>query len=341
MYTNGFDLDAVLPALKGRIGWSSESGNVRKFESFHALAQEQNLRDTQPTENITDEAFTNYKDDLEDQIIQRCLSSVFSTPEYLDQVLLHKRIPGTAKQLITNTDQFCGLRIRIAPDFSISTWIKSVTLLFDSTITFHLYLYEDGNPEPLTTIEVDTVANVPTVFELEDLLLSYASLQSTNFYFGYYQNDLLNAKAIREQVCWNKTRCFGVDSFTIDRSKVASGEFNTSYTYDTFGINAEMHSFRDYTYKIVNAPHLFDEAIGLSMVYFLIEQILSTTRSTSAERILKSGFEKIELTHYLYGSVPAMGVAKITGLNEVINKKFSDIRESIFPKPKAITVNLC
>jgi hypothetical protein len=338
-YSNGFDLDAILPALTSRVGWRSEN-LVRSFESFHALCTEQNLRDVQPTENISDADFEDYRDSIKKDVIQRCLSSVFNEPEYIDQVLLHNRNPYQIRQVINSSDVFCGIRIRIIPDFGISTWIKTLTLFFDSNVTFNLYLYQDGNPQFLESVEVDAIANQPTVFDIEDLLLSYANYQSTVFYLGYYQNDLGSAKAIREQVCWSPSKAFGAYSFSMPRADVA--KFNPAvFSYDTYGINAELHSFRDYTYKILRSPHLFDEAIGLSMVYYVLEQIISTTRSNSTERILKGSFEAIELKHYLYGSVPAMGVAKTTGLNEIINKKFLDIRESFCPKLKAQTVSLC
>jgi hypothetical protein len=338
-YTNGFNSEVILPALKGRIGWRSASGVVRNFEEFHALCTEQNLRDVQPNATITNDEWEIEKGKIEDGIINRCLSSVFSKPEYQEQVLLHRRWHGSVNQLIENSDLFVGIRIGIAPDFGITSVIKTVTLLFDSNVTFHLYLYQDGNPEPIGDVEVSAEANKPTVFDVDDLFLSYADTQSTVFYFGYFQNDLGSAKAIRQQVSWNVAKCFAARSFSMKRSEVPN--FLPSYSYDAYGINAEMHSFKDYTAKIKRSAHLFDEVIGLSMVAYVIEQILATTRSNSTDRILKGGIEKISLQHYLYGSVPAMGVAKTTGLNEMIQAKFEEVRNSFDPKPKAMTVSVC
>jgi hypothetical protein len=337
-YSNGFDLDVILPALRGRIGWRSDSDTVRNYEEFHALCTEQNLRDTQPNAAISDDEWTIEKTKISDGVIKRCLSSVFSQPEYIDQALLHNRIPNSQDQAITNSDLFCGLRIKIVPDFQISCFVKAVTLLFDSAVTFSLYLYEDGNPDPLETIEVDAEANKPTVVDIEDLLLSYSKTGSMLFFLGYYQNDLGSAKAIRQQVSWNPTGCFAAQSFSMPRGEVS--RFNPSYSIDAWGLNAEIHSFKDYTGKIQRSAHLFDEVIGLSMVYYVLEQIVSTTRSNGTERALGDS-EKISLQHYLYGAVPAMGVAKTRGLNDVINEKFEQIRLAFNPKPKAMTVSLC
>lgn len=337
-YSNGFDLDTVLPALVERVGWRSE-GLVRSFESFHSLCTESNLKDVQPTDAIADDAFEIFKVDIKKDVIQRCLSSVFNQPEYLEQVLLHNRISGQQRQIIENNDLFCGIRFRIAPDFGISTVIKTVTLLFDSNVILHLYLYEDGNPEPIADLEVDAVANKPTVYDIADLILNYANSGTTVFYLGYYQNDIGAAKAIREQVSWTNTKVFSANSFSMPRTEI--NDFNPSYGYDVFGLTAEVHAFKDYTLKIARSAHLFDEVIGLSMVYSILEMIVSTTRSNARERILKGAYEAIELKHYLYGAIPAQGVSKITGLNEVIAEKFKQVREVFYPVPKAQTVSLC
>jgi hypothetical protein len=341
-YTNGFDKDVILPALRGRIGWQSEGvGIVRSFESFHALCTEQNLRDTQPTENISDAGFTAFKESLEDSIIQRCLSSVFSKPENIEQVLLHKRWPGSLKQVIENTGLFCGIRFKVAESLDISVQVKTVTLLFDQDVTFPLYLFGDGNDEPLAHYNVSAVGNVPTVIDLENAVMAYSSGYPV-FYLGYFQADLADVRAIRESVTYKHSNCFCGESFNAAQTGVQSfNQSQVSWGYDSYGINAEVHSFRDYTAKIRHSASLFDEAIGLSMVYYLIEQILSTTRSNARERILKGGYERIELTHYLYGAVPAMGVAKTKGLNDILADKFKEIREAFYPAPKAQTVSLC
>jgi hypothetical protein len=337
-YSNGFDYDAILPVLKGRLGWASGAGTARNFESFHALCTEQNLDDVRPD---LEEDFEAYKDTLEDQIIQRCLSSVFNQPEFIEQALLHTRITETTTQSITNSSLFCGLRFIVVPDFRISTWIKTVTLLFTEAKTFNLYLYQEGKAAPIKTKEVTTVANTPTIVELTDWVLSYATAQTSVFYVGYFQDDLGTAQAMREQVRYNKTMQFAATSVQADaESGTTFNQSEVSYNLDTVGINAEVHAFRDYTSLIKRSPSLFDEAIGLSMVYFVIEMILNTTRSTATERVLK-GINRIELTHYLYGSVPAMGVAKTTGLNDIVNQKFRQIRGSFFPSPKVQTVSLC
>lgn len=337
-YTNGFDLDVVLPALKGRVGW--QDGVKRTYDSFHALCTEQNLRDIQPNESITDVDFATYKDVLEDSIIQRCLSSVFNQPEYIEQALLHNRIPATTTDTITNTGLFSGLRFLVVPDFRIAVQVKTIVLLFDEDVTFDLHLFQEGTEAPVKTVSVTAVASKPTVVDLSDWVLSYAASGTSVFYVGYFQSDLGSAQAIREQVRCQRTTQFAAIPCQAAPQGLGFNQHEIAYGFDSIGLNAEVHAFRDYTGIIKRSPQLFDEAIGLSMVYYMIEQLLCSTRSNATERILKS-VQRIELTHYLYGSVPAMGVAKTVGLNDLIGEKFRQIRQAFYPKPKIQTVSLC
>jgi hypothetical protein len=342
-YSNGFDLDAILPVLTDMVGWRSES-KVRSFESFHALCTEQNLRDVQPTENIDDTAFTTYKANLKNDVIQQCLSRVFNEAENIEQVLLHTRVENSANQLITKQGNFCGIRFRVVPDFEKSVWIKNVTLLFDGAATFNVYLFKQGTAAPIQTKSVTTVANQYTNVVLTDWIMNYAKEQATTFYLGYFQDDLGSVKAIRETVHQNITKVFGVTYFEAKATGEQSLDQNAiSYGSSPYGINAEVHSFRDYTQRIIRSASLFDEVLGLSMVAKVLELALSTTRSNDTERILKDDLAKEGMKQYLYGMSSLSGVAKDEGggLMGEIAEKIEEVRESFNPCHKAQIVSLC
>lgn len=339
-FTNGFNYDVILPALKGRVGWRSDTGTLRSFESFHALCTEQNLRDVQPSESISDSDFTALKDTLEDEIIQRCLSSVFSQPEQIEQALLHNRVGGSQRQTVTNSSKFCGISFRLAPAFDVSVSIKSVTLLFDEVRTFNLYLFRDGFPDPIETISVTTEANKPTELDITDLTLSY-STGSSLYYLGYFQDDLAGAQAISEVVVCNQTKMFA--AINMQAPSTGAAEFNQSeisYIDDgSIGLNVEVHSFRDYTAKIINSAHLFDEIIGLSMAAYVVEQIVYTVRSNGTERLLKAAVDSGMAYMDLNGSIPISDSPKIQGLQRRIEEKRKALREVFYSKKKSVVVN--
>lgn len=341
-YTNGFDMDAILPVLTGRVGWRSENPSGRAIESFHALCTKDNLSEIWPKDNAAGSSFTTYSTNLKKDVIQRCLSSVFNQPEYIEQVLLHNRIENSIDQPFTNNSLFCGVRIKVSEDFQTSVWIKNLSLRFDGAATFNVYLFKQGTSAALKTKSVTVAAgNTSVDLSTDNWILSYGQEQSSVFYIGYFQDDLGSVKALREQVCMNKTIAFNayycqapkLTSTTVDQAHV-------SFSLIPYGLTAELHSFYDYTQRIVRSANLFDEVIGLSMVYRVLEELVSSTRSNVTERILRDQNTAIELKHYLYGAIPAMGVPKIEGLNDLIRVKIEQVRRAFNPKPKAQTIDV-
>lgn len=357
-YTNGFDFNRVIQALFGRVGWKQpdEPGSpvinatnllakgYRHFQDFHSLVTVNNIKATMEEAAASDENLNKRLESLQRAAIMRCLNCVFREPEYKEQVLLYDRL-GQNDQLINNNGLFCGYEITLAPTMGYGIQINSATLLFDSDVTFNLYLFKDGKKSPLSVIEVSAVAGEATVVDFSDLVLNYigSNTKGGRFYFGYFQDDLGSVKAIQEQVChFNKTCLFCVTPVETEKS---AGEYDfdrdqRSYPMQPHGINLEMSSFRDHTQQIVKKANLFDEVIGLTVAYMTLEQIIYAVRSNGTERILKDQVQQIGINLDLNGVAPISDSPKIKGLNTRIEEELKRMRQSFFPKPKSQTVNL-
>jgi hypothetical protein len=355
-YTNGFNLAAVMAKMLGRLGWRQstiakyavlDSDNQTSisgiyFNDLHALCSVPNLKDTQQDPGISDADFNAWLQSLQRSAIMRCLNAIFQEDDDLENVLLFER-NTRIEQAQENTGLFVGYQIRVAPSFDIGVNIDSVRLYFDQDVTFPLYLFKEGKRSPVWSTSVSVTAYEATVVDLPDLVLNYIGGQTKGqvFFFGYYQDDLGTARAIREQVeSWNKTLCFSAGAIT---APLKAGQIDFSNRYITslpYGLNLEMSSFRDHTLLITRNPNLFDNAVGLQMVYSILEQILYSTRSNEKERILKEGFGNAGLMLELKGAIPASEVAKTTGLQSKIESEFARIRKNLFPKPKGVTFNM-
>lgn len=357
-YTNGFDLSRVMAAMFGRVGWSQspitglpvvngtnlQSKGGRFFQDFHSLVTVANVKATMEEPAASDANLNQYLTSLQRACIMRCLNAVFRVPEYLQQILLFDR-QGQNDTPITNTGQFVGYEINLAPVNNLAIQIDSATLLFDQDVTFNLYLFKDGKKSPVTVMEVSAVANEATVVNFSDLVLNYigASTKGGRFYFGYFQDDLGNVKAIREQVYRiEKTLCFDADPVAMKRN---TGEYDfdrnqRSYTVQPYGINLECSVFRDHTDQVIKKAHLFDEVIGLTNAYMVLEQIIYTVRSNKDERILKDQVDKIGLQLDLTGVAPISDSPRIKGLSQRIDAELNRMRQSFFPRQKPVNVNL-
>ena len=360
-YTNGFNYLAVINALMGRLGFRPETlegltslvdstnqlcRSYRFYNDFHALVTAANLYKVQPDKDLSAGNFNIYLQSLQKSVIMRCLNGIFSEKEYLEQSLVFDKETGSTDQSVDNSGRFVGFEIAVADRFDIGVQIDAATLLFDSDITgLTLYLFKDGKKSPVWSAAVDIIANENTSVSFSELVLNYvnASTKGSRFFFGYFQDDLGSAKAIRQSICWNKTLCFGITGMSAPKvdSQTDFERDAISWEAESYGINLEISSFVDHTQAIVKKPALFDEAIGLTMAQTVLEQILYSLRSNQEERLLRSGLTEASLVQDLTGSAPVSdGPPPITGLNKRIDREIARVKKSIFAKPKSQVINL-
>jgi hypothetical protein len=356
-YTNGFDYTRVWNTLKGRLGWrqptvtsptldndNKASASGRYFDGFHALCNIVNIKNTQADSAISDNNFNTLLQLMYQDVALRCLNGVFNVPELVEEKLLFSRY-GQSTETVTNTGLFVGYVIEIAQDQSISSQINSVSLYFTEAKTFNLYLFKEGVKTPILTKEVTTVAYSETVVDLDGCILQYISSlgHGHRFYLGYFQDDLGTSKAISVHADWHKTRCFNAVVFA---SLKTAGELDFNHEHYTLqtrplGINMVMSSFRDHTQAIIKKPYLFDELIGLQMAANVIEGIMHSTRSNGTERQLKEGIDKLMVYMDLKGTIPISDAPNTTGLAQQIQQELERLKNTFYPKPKAVSQSLC
>lgn len=360
-YTNGFCFSQVMAALFGRIGWQQPTGtgnpvlnatnllskSGRKFNdgSFHALVTLQNIKAIMEQESASDADFNAYIEGLQRAIILRSLNGVFNNPEYITQGLLYERW-GSQDTEIANSGKFVAWKIRVPSAIDLAIQIDSVALYFNEAATFNLYLFNDVKAAPVWTGEVTTVANSQTVVNLADIVLNHIGGNNLGgvFYFGYFQNDLGTAKAIRESYStFNTSRPYGATM--IEATPIGANDFvrsNIGYSsYQSFGMNLHISVFRDHTWQIVRKAALFDNVNGLQMAAQVIEQSTYSTRSNSTERAIKSQTNDLNASMDLTGAAPISDGPKTTGLRTQITQELKRMHESFFPMPKPQSHRIC
>lgn len=357
-YSNGFDLDLVLPAMRQRLGWrqptlagspvldmdNTTSNSGRFFgQSFHAICTINNLKSNQEDPEIDDPTFNDWLKSLQDDMITRSLNEVFRSVELLEQVLLYTRF-GYNDIPIGNSGQFVGYVINIANDPGISTAIKFATLYFTEDVTFNMYLYEDGVKDPIFQFPVTATAWQRTLIEFDgfdedspEVVLKF--VRGRRYYFGYYQDELGTAKAIREQIDnWATMLCFEAYPLSAPATQDGFG-FNHNYRQFPFlpgGINLEIITFRDHTQRIIRKANLFDEVQGLQMAAFALELVNNSMRTNRDQRQgeQQSQQQFVELNQ----AYPTKEVPVTPGLKSRIDAELRKIKQTFFPKIKAISL---
>ena len=344
-YSNGYNLSAVQAKLLGRLAWSTDStlntanktsASGRYFDdgTFHSVVTVPNIKAVVAEPSDWDVYFAA----KQNAVIAKCLNAVFAEPEFKEQILLYERF-DEQEELVTNSGNAIGYRIKLAKCFDISVQVNSLQLYFDGAATFNVYLFKQGSLSPVKTKSVTTVANAKTEVSLTDWILNFR--ESSVYYVVYFQDDLSDVKAIQEQACYAKTLFFSAELFYTETTGSNFNRTELSYTVNRpYGLNMQVSSFKDYTQNILNQPHLFDDLLGLVMAYQVVEEIIYSVRENKTERITKDQLAKIGLQLDLTGAAPITDSPRIKGLAQRIASATDIVRKAFYPKPKAQTVDL-
>jgi len=358
-YTNGFDMDLVLPALQKRLGWdqptyagapvldsdNTTSTSGRLFgEDFHALCTIQNIKANQEDPAISDADFNTYLTKRQNGMIMRALNETFRKKELIEQHLMYTRM-GFSDVVLPNRSFMAGWCIEIAEDQAISTQITFATLYFDADATFNIYLFQDGVRGALKTIEVSCQAfkltTVPFDLDFGQIILPFKT--GTRFYLMYDQDELETAgvHAIREQPeSIAHPKCF--EAYSIQFPKTTDGSiFNSNqrqYPALPMGINLEVISFKDHTQRIIRQANLFDEVQGLQMAAFAIELVNNATRSNKTQRQTEQQSQQqfMELNQ----AFATKDVPVTPGLKSRIMSEFKRLRDTFYPPERPISVSM-
>lgn len=327
-------MGAGVPTLTTAV---TTTNSGRYFQDFHTLATVENIKATMEQKAASDADFITHLQNLRKAVILRALNGVF-TRQDIEQVKLFKRF-AKYDRAITNSGLFVGYEINVADRADVAVQLDAFHVYLDGVATFNVYLFKDGDPTEIHTMPVTSVANKI----VEVIPTSEKILGRGKYYFGYFQNDLGSVKAYREQVeCWHKTRAFcsvpmqatSTGATTFDREQV-------SYPAEPFGLNAEFSSFVDHTSQAKRKAAMFDELIGLTMAYVVIEQIVYAVRSNATERFLKDQINQLGMKLDLDGTAPITGCPQVMGLKQRIDRETSSVKEAFYPTVKAQVVNQC
>lgn len=338
-YTNGFNFQKVLSAMYGRIGWYGDSPRSgRFFEQFHAIVSKANLKAVLP--EMADNQFLSTLQDVERGIILRALNGVFNEPELIDDLTLFDS-DEEGEKAITNTGKFVGVRFKLPNDNRFAARVSSVSLLFDSDVTFNLYLFSGSIKAPLMVKEVAAQEWTQVSVSLDDLVLNFIGENHKGgwFYLGYFQDDLGTAKAIDEDHCGERrAKVFCWDFFETVHNGLEFDKNTTNGQY-TYGLNLEVSSFYDHTRVITQNAHVFDEIIGLQMAAYVVEMAIHGARSNKDQRINEAAAGKLYNDLNMAG--PTQDLPFTTGLKVQIDRELTKLKKRFFPRPTPQSVTVC
>ena len=225
-----------------------------------------------------------------------------------DQILLYSGI-ANYRDLVTNQDNFVGLRIRMKRgERSLATIINKIGHQFDSDFSgLTIYLYHSSQQTALATFTVNHSEGKSSQWTTltTDNILRYISDDydaGGDFYIGYNQSQLesLGAQALKMSISWGEEPCgkcngqwkefYKQYSRFIDvvGFEVAESEMPGNVLFDpdniaisitnNYGLNLNISTKCDIAYFILQEEELFAEALMLEAGKKLMGALAYSTR---------------------------------------------------------------
>lgn len=365
--SNGFNLDRILPAFRERIGWHQPNtddaptlNTVNKTaisgryydRGFHQAVSILNFYNAQEDTEITDAEFNQLLQDADDACTMQILNAVFTRPAFIEHMPNFVRVWNMQPYLMPNQGNVVGYRMNIA-NGNFAAVLNSVALFFSDVATFNLYLYNDLLLPPVAQKEVTTVANSQTRVQL-DWVMNY--LNSSDYggnpkgnmggvmFLCYKQSEVHasnpNCYAIDEQLnLWTQGKVLGAFPFQSPESDVyAFARNNPSINFRSYGINIEYSCYRDYTQLVIQNPGLFDEAKGLAMAIYVIDEIANSSRVNGDNRLMRVNVA--DLARERDQAYPSKEFPFVAGLKARLQKEIKQLNARFNGRPEPASVGI-
>ena len=340
----------AITALYQRLGWTqpTRSGSVTLdtankttnsgmlFEDGHKLVTVQNIVASMEDEAADATVVNAYLVKLQKAMFNKMLRAVFRENDLIENKVLYPYANVWDNPLANDTN-FVGYEIDVSKTSDVCVRLNSITLDFDATGTVTIYLYHSSQKTALQSKSCTVTANTSVTTAL-NWDLEAMRYQGGKFYIGYNRTGL-TPKAMNRQWDWaNEINRFSHARFTpfmvVPNGTSLFDIDDIDYEADTYGMNFDVSSLKDFTVKIEKNPAVFDTAQQLQMAAEVLELIYSSTRSNGIERAVKDiAFQELN-------RVPNDENPFAFSIMSRLNKELDKVRNTLFPKEKLKTLTI-
>jgi hypothetical protein len=315
-----------MPALNA-YNLGTTSGMV--FQDFSSLVTVQNIYKVQEDANISEANFNSLLTNLTNAAFVKVLNAIFQEQDYIENRVLFP-YENVWTETIDNNTSFVGFEITPANRRDLSIALNSVFTSFDSSDTVKLLLFHSSKKDPIQSIEI-TVEELTDTDTALNWDLSNFKYSGGKFYIGYLRSGL-TAKAINRdwnmanvQSCYNMLKIEPIIVNGWDSETLFDVD-DIEYESDTYGLNFDITSWKDYTNVILRNKNKFVDCLGLQVASDVLDLIIKSTASNGTERELAaSAFSELE--GFLNENLPrTLGISKKL-INEIdrLRKTFVEV----------------
>lgn len=301
------------------------------YDDFSHLVNVQNLFKIQEDSSISDANFNVFLTNLTNSAFIKVINAVFQDNDYIENRVLFP-YENVWTETLTNDTSFVGYEIHPANRRDLTITLNNVFTSFDSTDTVKLLLFHSSKKAAIDSKEISVSELTDTDTSLTWDLSNF-KYSGGKFYVGYLRSGL-TAKAINRD--WDSASvrsCFNM--FQISPIIVDGWDAETlfdvddvEYESDTYGLNFDITSWKDYTNIILRNRNKFVDALGLQVAADVLDLIIKSVRSNRIEReIGDSAF--IELEGFINPELP-----RTLGISAKLKDEIKRLREIFVDTPK-------
>lgn len=293
-----------LDSYVGLIGWKQgnlevtldaanlASSTQRRYEDFSSLITTQAIYDSWNDFNLEDDEatrqtkFNSYLTDKVNEAINQVFHYVFGQTDDLIENDLYYPYEFDFTHELENNSDFVGYEIEVAKDKNYTTIINNLKATFDADGTVKVLLFNSSKKAPIQSQDVEVIQD-DTVTISVDWHLPYK--HSGKYYIGYLTGSLIPKAYNRLYDEANINSCFTCAK--LDQIKVSGYNLETMFDVnditnvsETWGLNFDISTYKDWTEIAVNNKNKFVDAIGMQVAVNVLDLFINTGRSNGSER---------------------------------------------------------
>lgn len=317
-----------------------ESSSGMYFDQFSSYVTVENIKETQSYADIIDADFNTWLTDKIKDSISRGINQCFNESDLIEnRLLFDNSIRKVSSDLITNDGDFVGYEIEVCKQKDIKGIINKIITEFSGSGNVKILLFNDNLDAALQTETITINAtNVQTVVDWD---LVYAnSVAGGKFYVGYLTSGLSPEAYNRNFNSANRQNSFNM--MGIQPIKVSGWNLETlfdindvEYVSETFGLNFDISSYRDWTSIAVNDKNKFKDVIGYQFAADIIGMMYASTRTNGIERLQKGN-----LLIELQGGFVNDELPIVIGVQTKLKKAIEEVKKTLVNPPELQTLTL-
>ena len=300
------------------------------FNQYSSYMTVENLKSTQPYADISDANFNIWLRSVITNSISTAIQKCFKIDLFENALLYDRSIRKSTT--LDNDGDFVGYEIIVSKRKDMKSFINKAILDFSGTGTVKLLLFHDSQVDPLQEQEVTISDNSSTEVAL-NWGLDYGSVQGGKYYLGYLTDGLTPKAFERDYEDSNVSHQYtGVGLFPV---KVTGWNSETMFDIsdvvnvsETFGLNFDISSYKDYTNLVVNNKDMFIDVIGYQFAADMLGMMMTSIQTNGIERIGKGN-----LLIELQGGFINEELPTVVGVNTKLQKAIKEVQRNLIDTP--------